>query len=95
MLSSEDQGLGLVGGGFGFVDPGGVGQPQGFRVGPSGEPFGMLRPGGVQDLLPGGGYRAGVAVVDRGRGMQADTRVVMLVVVPGEERVAERAGVLS
>ena len=68
MLSSEAQGLVLVGGGFGFVDPGGVGQPQGFRLGPVGEPFGILCPGGVHDLA-GNGYRVGVAVVDRGWGV--------------------------
>jgi hypothetical protein len=95
VLSSEGQGLGLVGGGFGFVDPGGVGQLQGFRLRSAGESFGVLGPGGVQDLLPGDAHGVGVAVVDRGWGVQADAGVVVFVVVPGEKRVAECAGVLD
>ena len=67
MLSSEGHGPGLLGGGFGFVDPGGVGQLQGFRLGSAGESFGVLGPSGIQDLLPCNGDRVGVAFMERGR----------------------------
>jgi hypothetical protein len=95
VLSSEDQGLALVGRGFGLVDPGGVGQPQRFRLGPAGESFGIAGPGGVQDLLACNGCRARVSVVDGCRGVQADADVVVFVVVPGEKAVAEGSGVLD
>jgi hypothetical protein len=47
--------------------------------------------GVVEDLLAAGLDRPGGAVVDRGGGVQPDPGMPVLVVVVGEEDVAERA----
>ena len=49
--------------------------------------------GGVEGLGPLGADLCGRAVVDRGRRVLADARVAVVVVVVGEERLAERPGV--
>jgi hypothetical protein len=51
--------------------------------------------GGVQDHLAMGEDVSGLAVVDHGRRHQSKTRVVVLVVVPLEEGLAEAARVFD
>jgi hypothetical protein len=51
--------------------------------------------GGVQDLGASGLDGRGATVVDVGGGVQAEAAVMMLVVVPGEEFLAVRAGGLD
>jgi len=51
--------------------------------------------GGVQDPGAGGLDGGGAAVVDVGGGVQAESAVMMVVVVPGEEFLAVRAGGLD
>ena len=51
--------------------------------------------GGQEHPLPGVTHRGGLPVVHSGRRHQPDARVAMLAVVPGEERLAEGAGVLE
>jgi len=51
--------------------------------------------GGGQDLGSLGLDGGGVPVVDVGRGVQAQAAVTMLVVVPAEEFLAVRPGVLD
>jgi len=73
------------------VDPGGCRQPG--RDWPVAE---AIRAGGIGGVQGGGALGAdltGGAVVDRGGGVQADAAVPVLVVVVGEERLAERSGV--
>ena len=67
---------------------GASGASAGDQVGPGGE-------GVVEDLLAAGLYGPGGAVVDRGRGVQADPGMAVLVVVVGEEDVAECACVVQ
>jgi len=59
------------------------------------EPLGMGGVGAVQDHGAGIDDLLGAAVVHVGRGQQRDPRVVVLVVVPAEEPLAEAAGVLD
>src|SRR6266508_602417 len=59
------------------------------------EPLGMGGVGAVQDHGAGVDDLLGAAVVHVGRGQQRDPRVVVLVVVPAEEVLAEAAGVLD
>ena len=83
---------GLLGldGGAGLVDPYLGWQGRGERV-PSAEPVGPGGEGAVEDELAAGLDGPGGAVVDRGRGVQADPGMAVLVVVVGEEQVAECA----
>ena len=59
------------------------------------EALGVGEVGGVQDLGACGPDGRGVAVVDVGGGVQAEPAVAVLVVVPGEEFLAVRAGGLD
>jgi hypothetical protein len=59
------------------------------------EPFGVRGVGAGQDLGPSGPDGVGAAVVDVGGGVQPDPGVPVLVVVPAEEALAERPGVLD
>ena len=59
------------------------------------EPDRVRGVGGVEDLGPLGPYLVGGAVVHRGRRVVADARVAVVVVVVGEERLAERPSVLD
>jgi hypothetical protein len=78
----------------GLVDPDCLGQPR--RLGwLADEPLGVGGVGGVQHRASREGDLLGAAVVDVGRGEQADPRVAMLDVVPAEEALAEGAGVLE
>ena len=61
----------------------------------SAEPVGPGGEGAVEDELAAGLDGPGGAVVDRGRGVQADPGMAVLVVVVGEEQVAECACVLQ
>jgi len=51
--------------------------------------------GGHEHLLPGVTHRVGPSLVHSGRRQQPDAGVAMLGVVPGEERLAESAGVFE
>lgn len=51
--------------------------------------------GGVQDVAALGPDGCGVAVVDVGGGVQAESAVAVVVVVPGEEFLAVGAGGLD
>jgi len=55
--------------------------------------FGMGSIGLIEHRLPGSQDRAGLAVVNGGRGQQAQSPAVMVVVVPLEEPAAELQGV--
>ena len=59
------------------------------------ESLGSRRVGGLQDALAVGVECLRLAVVDGGGGHQADPGVAVLVLVPVEERAAERAGVFD
>ena len=59
------------------------------------EPLGMGEVGGGQHLGPGFLDGCGPAVVDVGGGVQAESAVTVLVVVPGEEVLAVRPGGLD
>ena len=71
-----------------WVDPDFPCEGQGPRWVPD-ETFRMRGAGGAEHRLPGSQYRAGLAVVDCGGRQQAQTPVVMLVIVPMEEGAAE------
>ena len=58
------------------------------------EPFWMSRKSGVECRLASSQHLCRMAVVDRRRREHADTRVVMFMVVPLEERLAESVPVL-
>src|SRR5512132_4582665 len=78
----------------GFVDPRGRRQPR--RLGKlADEPLGMGGIGSSEHLGSGRLDLLGPAVVDVCGGQQADSGVVVLDVVPGEEVLAEDAGVLD
>ena len=77
-----------------FVDPRHGGQLGRLRSAVA-EPGRVGGVGGVEGLGPLGADLGGRAVVDRGRRVVADARVPVLVVVVGEERLAERPGVLD
>ena len=55
--------------------------------------MGRIGPG--EHGLPGCEHHVGLTVMDRGRGQQAQTPVVMLVVLPVEELAAEVQAVLD
>ena len=59
------------------------------------EPLGVRDVGVGEDVGAGGPDRAGAAVVHVGGGVQPDPGVPVIVVVPAEEDLAERSGVLD
>jgi hypothetical protein len=78
----------------GLVDPDLLGQPR--RLGwVADEPLGMRGVGAVEHLGAGAGDGLAAAVVHIGRGQQRDPAVVVLVVIPAEEALAEGAGVVD
>jgi hypothetical protein len=77
-----------------LVDPGGGWQ--GWRDGwLADEPLGVAGVGSREDVRAGDGDLPGAAVVDIGGGAQRDPGAAVGVVVPAEEHLAERAGVLE
>jgi hypothetical protein len=56
---------------------------------------GMSAEGSIEDHLAMSQDVGGLAVVDRGGRHQAQTGVVVLVVVPGKERLAEATGIFD
>ena len=83
----------LLRGGFFLwrVDPGDGGQ----GWWPGGEPLGMLAVGGSQHAGPADLDGCGGAVVNVGGGVQAQARVPVLGVIPGEEGLAVCPGGLD
>ena len=79
--------------GLGWVDPSGWTQGEDLRVGVGNESFGVSGSGIRQDLAAGCGLGVGEAVVDVGRGVQADAAVVVFVVVPLDEDVQEASSI--
>lgn len=77
-----------------WVDPDGVGQSKVSRR-LFDEPFGMQVVGGVKHRLPFGNDLGSFSVVHIGRCQQIESGVMVLVVVPGEELLAESAAVLN
>jgi hypothetical protein len=63
---------------------------RGGRGGLADEPLRVGRVGAIKDGSPGAGDLLGATIVDIGRGQQPDPAVTVLVVVPGEEGLAER-----
>jgi hypothetical protein len=59
------------------------------------EPFRVGGEGGGEHVRPGGLDGLGAAIVDIGGGVQAQRRMAMLVVVPGEEDLAVCPGGLD
>ena len=59
------------------------------------EAIGVGGVSGRQGVRPPFAHRLCLAVVDAGRGHEAEARVPVLVVVPVEEPLAERSGVLD
>jgi hypothetical protein len=57
------------------------------------EPFGMARVGSGQHVGTGVAHALGSSIVDINGVLVADPAVVVLVVVPGEQPLAERSGV--
>lgn len=55
----------------------------------------MFGEGAVESSLTGGVDSVGLSVVDLVWGRQAESGVVVVLVIPGEERPAERLGVLD
>ena len=62
---------------------------------PADEPLGVSLVGDIENGLPFGDELGGLTVVDRGRGQQLQPRVMMLVVVPGKEVLAEAPRILE
>ena len=79
---------------LGWVDPGGGGFP-GWSGRLLDEAFGMFGKGAVESGLTGGMDGIGLSVVDLVWGHQAQAGVVVVLVIPGEERPAERLGILD
>ena len=86
------RGIGLGGGG-GWIDPGGLGDGCRSRWAFD-EAFGVGGVGGLEDDLASLADLIRLTVVEHGRGEQADAGVVVVVVVPSEEATAEAQGVL-
>src|SRR5438552_4078047 len=80
--------------GLGWIDPDGRGTRRRLRYAP-GKPFGMRGMRRRQDLGAADDASLGQAVVDIVRREQAEAGVTVLGVVPGEEDVAMRSGILD
>ena len=55
----------------------------------------MSQVGGIENGLPLGNQLGSEAIVNGGRGQQVEPGMVVLVVIPGEEVLAEAAGILN
>ena len=62
---------------------------------PADEPLGMGLVGDIENGLPFRDELDGLTVMDRGRSQQLQSRVMVLVVVPGEKVLTEPASILD